>query len=252
MNTDALPAYIIASNKEWHRPSFELLKKECVGDWHWVSSPEALLKTTEKVGNPRYIFFLHWSHLVPERLWSQHECVCFHMTDLPYGRGGSPLQNLILRGHKDTVLTAFRMVEALDAGPVYVKRPLSLAGTAEQIYRKAGELSTDIIRSMIFEQPEPTEQTGEVVTFKRRTPEQSELPVGASAQHLYDFIRMLDADGYPHAFSRSGDYIMTYTDAELTGGESTGGELKARVVITPASGLTSESDTSLVQEREDT
>ena len=105
---------------------------------------------------------------------------------------------------------------------------------------------------MIFEQPEPKEQTGEVVTFKRRTPEQSELPMGASAQHLYDFIRMLDADGYPHAFSRSGDYIMTYTDAELTGGESTGGELKARVVITPASGLTSESDTSLVQEREDT
>ena len=45
---------------------------------------------------------------------------------------------------------------------------------------------------------------------------------------------------------------MTYTDAELTGGESTGGELKARVVITPASELTSESDTSLVQEREDT
>ncbi len=25
------------------------------------------------------------------------ECVCFHMTDVPYGRGGSPLQNLIIR-----------------------------------------------------------------------------------------------------------------------------------------------------------
>ena len=47
---------------------------------------------------PRYIFFLHWDWRVPHVIWQQHECVCFHMTDVPYGRGGSPLQNLILEG----------------------------------------------------------------------------------------------------------------------------------------------------------
>ena len=221
MSTDVASAYIIASNKEWHRTSFETLKEEYEGDWYWVSTPDELLEAVTKVGAPRYIFFLHWSHHVPESIWARHECVCFHMTDLPYGRGGSPLQNLILRGHKETVLTAFRMVEAMDAGPVYAKRGLSLNGTAEQIYRRAGELSTDIIRLMIVEQPEPEEQTGEVVVFKRRTPDQSELPDGASPEMLYDFIRMLDADGYPHAFSRSGQYILTYTNAELNDGSLT-------------------------------
>ena len=56
------------------------------------------------------------------------------MTDLPYGRGGSPLQNLIIRGHKKTKISALRMVNELDAGPIYFKRSLSLNGNAQKIY----------------------------------------------------------------------------------------------------------------------
>ena len=63
------------------------------------------------------------------------------MTDVPYGRGGSPLQNLILAGHTETKLTALRMVNEMDGGPVYVKMPLKLEGAAQEIYIKAGELS---------------------------------------------------------------------------------------------------------------
>src|SRR2546427_4886313 len=44
---------------------------------------------------PDFVFFPHWSWPIPEEIHSQFECVIFHMTDLPYGRGGSPLQNLI-------------------------------------------------------------------------------------------------------------------------------------------------------------
>jgi hypothetical protein len=50
----------------------------------------------------------HWSHLIPESIWGPCPTVIFHMTDLPYGRGGSPLQNLIQRGHSSTMLTALR------------------------------------------------------------------------------------------------------------------------------------------------
>ena len=44
------------------------------------------------------------------------------MTDLPYGRGGSPLQNLILKGKKTTKITAFKMIDKIDAGPIYLKK----------------------------------------------------------------------------------------------------------------------------------
>ena len=46
---------------------------------------------------PDFVFFPHWSWLIPEEIHSRFDCVIFHMTDLPYGRGGSPLQNLIVR-----------------------------------------------------------------------------------------------------------------------------------------------------------
>ncbi len=34
---------------------------------------------------------------MPREIFENWACVVFHMTDLPYGRGGSPLQNLIVR-----------------------------------------------------------------------------------------------------------------------------------------------------------
>lgn len=206
--------YVFASCKEWHKPYFDSLSKEVPADWIWVSQPAELASALNH-SSPRYIFFLHWNWLVPKSIWEHHECVCFHMTDVPYGRGGSPLQNLITAGHHQTKLTALRMVEEMDAGPVYTKKDLDLSGTAQDIYVRAGELSTEIIQWMISVEPEPVPQTGEAVTFRRRVPEQSRLPESADLAQLYDFIRMLDADGYPHAFLDHGCYRLEFRKARL-------------------------------------
>ncbi len=207
--------YIIASSKPWHRQRLEALLQP-VDSWLWVSSPEELHEAVERV-QPRYVFFLHWHWMVPESIWSRHECVCFHMTDVPYGRGGSPLQNLIVAGKTDTMLTALRMVDAVDAGPVYAKRPMSLQGRAEDIYIRAGQLSFDIMQWMVEAKPEPVPQTGEVVAFQRRKPEQSELPTTGSLSAIYDHIRMLDAPTYPLAFLDCGDFRIEFSSAELQG-----------------------------------
>lgn len=208
---------IFASCKSWHKPLFESLKSKFELNWIYVSTPSELEGVIDAV-NLKYIFFLHWNWLVPETIWKRHECVCFHMTDVPYGRGGSPLQNLILAGHKETKLTALRMVSEMDAGPVYTKRPLQLEGRAQEIYVKAGALSGDIIEWMIENEPVPIDQEGEAVFFKRRKPEQSRLPEMGSLPSTYDFIRMLDADGYPHAFIDHGELILKLSKAKLENG----------------------------------
>ncbi|WP_244154419.1 hypothetical protein [Ectopseudomonas composti] len=136
------------------------------------------------------------------------------MTDVPYGRGGSPLQNLIVAGHSQTKLTALRMIEEMDAGPVYTKKDLDLSGTAQEIYVRAGALSTEIIRWMVSVEPEPVPQSGEPVAFRRRIPEQSRLPESGEVAYLYDFIRMLDADSYPHAFLDYGDFRLEFRKAQ--------------------------------------
>ena len=209
---------IFATCKPWHKPLFESLKKKNIGlNWIYVSTPSELIGIVDG-RDPRYIFFLHWSWVVPETIWKQHECVCFHMTDVPYGRGGSPLQNLILAGDKETKLTALRMVGEMDAGPVYTKSPLRLDGTAQEIYFRAGVLSAEIIEWMIENKPAPVEQVGKVVLFKRRKPEQSVLPKTGSLSSTYDFIRMLDADGYPNAFIEHGEFMLKLSKAKLENG----------------------------------
>ena len=185
----------------------------------WAHNPSQLEELTTQENSIRYIFFLHWNWLVPEDIWRNHECVCFHMTDVPYGRGGSPLQNLIVRGHKDTRLTALRMVREMDAGPVYVKRDLSLKGSAADIYKRAGELSFEIIQWIIGNQPVPEPQSGEPVVFKRRKPEQSILPGSGSLEGLYDHVRMLDAPTYPPAFIDYGEFVIEFSDARVEGQE---------------------------------
>ena len=124
-------SYVVCGSKSWNRDLFDAELSKLSGEWHFLDSKESLtLEFLESI-RPRYVFFLHWSWIVPEKIVQEFECVNFHMTDLPYGRGGSPLQNLILRGHTETKLTAHRMVKELDAGPVYGKEPMELSGSAD-------------------------------------------------------------------------------------------------------------------------
>ena len=98
------------------------------------------------------------------------ECVCFHMTDFTYGRGGSPLQNLILNGKKETKVTAFRMTGDIDAGPTYEKVTLTLDGTAEEIYIRTGQLCWQIVDFIVKNSPVPKAQEGKPIYFERGHP----------------------------------------------------------------------------------
>lgn len=167
---------------------------------------------------PDYVVFPHWSWIIPAAIHTRFPCVIFHMTDLPYGRGGSPLQNLIVRGHTDTVLTALRCEAGLDTGDVYLKRPLSLAGTAEEILVRAASLMEDMIVEIVERKPHPVPQVGAAVTFTRRRPEDGNIALARSLEQVYNFIRMLDAEGYPKAFSRVGDLSLEFSDAHLGDG----------------------------------
>ncbi len=220
--------YLVAGCKPWHPGVFERKLRGLPGEWHFVGTREALTAEYVAALRPRYVFFLHWSWLVPEELLAASECVCFHMTDVPYGRGGSPLQNLIARGHRETRLSALRMTAELDAGPVYLKAPLSLEGGAEEIYLRASELSAELAAAIARLRPEPQPQVGEPVLFRRRRPEESRVPAGGDLGTLHDHIRMLDADGYPRAFIEHGGFRYEFSRVARYEGR-----LQADVVITP-------------------
>ena len=93
--------------------------------------------------------------------------VIFHMTDLPYGRGGSPLQNLIQRGCTSTMISALRCEAGLDMGDIYLKQSLSLLGSTEEIFLGADEVMEVMIEKIVREEHIAMPQEGEAVLFSR-------------------------------------------------------------------------------------
>lgn len=173
------------------------------------------------------VFFAHWSWIVPEDILSRFECVCFHSAPVPFGRGGSPIQNMIALGREETEIVALRMQRTLDSGPVYMRERCSLLGGGEEvmirIYRRIG----DMIAVMCQAMPEAVPQEGPVTIFRRRTPEESRIPQDSTLPALFDHIRMLDIEGYPSAFLDHGRYRLRFSRPALR----FGGRIEATVSI---------------------
>ena len=166
-------SYVLATSRDWNEVLVRRLEEKTTKAFHLITKKEELTLGKLKKINPRYVFFPHWSHIIPKEIHEAFECIIFHMTDLPYGRGGSPLQNLILRGHLETQISALRCVAELDAGPIYMKRPLSLNGSASEIFLHASNIVEKMIEEIIHKEPIPKPQEGEPTVFSRRVPEQS-------------------------------------------------------------------------------
>lgn len=199
-------AIVIATVKEWNINNYFELKKELENEYSLyllTNKDELSFENIEKI-NPKYIFFPHWSWIIPQKIYENYESILFHMTDLPYGRGGSPLQNLITNKIYNTKITAIKVSKELDEGDIYLKEDFDISkGSANEIYKNASKLIfKKLIPNILRQNPTPVRQEGDVVNFKRRTPEQSNIKMlnNVSIANLYDFIRMLDAPSYPKAY----------------------------------------------------
>lgn len=217
---------VIASSKPWGREAFDYFStSRNFEKWLFVTDRNQLdsILGQEVVTS---IVFLHWNWIVPDSIVSNIECMCLHMTDLPFGRGGSPLQNLILLGKTETKLSIFRMNSELDAGPVYLKRPLSLTGSAHQIYRRMIALGINMLEEIFENSIRPTAQIGEPTFFKRRNPSESEMPRDLNLKQEFDFIRMLDAPTYPRAFIDLDKTRVVFSNCRFDNGQ-----LKAEAIF---------------------
>lgn len=208
--------YIILSEKVWHKVLLADLKETFYSDsWLLIDTKTDFNLNFLNEFKPTKIFIPHWSHIIPNEIYENHECIVFHMTDLPFGRGGSPLQNLITRGFATTKLSAIKVEKGLDTGDVYLKKVLSLEGTAREIFERATLIIKEMIYEIINKKIEPIPQVGDITEFKRRKPEDSNLIELSDLEKVFDYIRMLDCDGYPHAFVETSNLKFEFTNANF-------------------------------------
>lgn len=210
--------FIIAASKSWNiKMAKDFITKKKQFRWFLIATKKDLNYQKIKKFKPRYIFFPHWSWIIPKKIYANYECVIFHMTDLPFGRGGSPMQNLIARGYQKTKITALKAIKELDAGPVYLKKKLSLEGSADQIFKRTATIIfREMIPYIVKHEAKPITQKGKIINFERRRPSQSNINKLQNLKKIYDYIRMLDAKGYPQAYLEIENYRIEFSKAEFT------------------------------------
>jgi len=219
---------IVATIKEWNISNYFYLKQTFLNQYnfHLISCKEELTIETIRSLKPLYIFFPHWSWIIPSQIYKNYNCIVFHMTDLPFGRGGSPLQNLIIRGMKETKISAIEVEKDLDSGSIYMQENLDISsGSAQDIFINFSHcVFKKMIPFIIENKPEKKEQFGKVVTFNRRTPEQSNILKlkNPTLLKIYDFIRMLDAPSYPKAYLYLETFKIELSKVDLKDGKLIG------------------------------
>lgn len=197
-------------------PVYDYLKSDLVEryDVTLISEKAELHEEWLAKIDPDYIFFPHWSYIIESSIFDRYKCVVFHMTDLPFGRGGSPLQNLIVRGFSSTKISAIDVTDEIDAGDIYLKKELSLNGTAHEIFVRSQLAIKEMIKEIIEKKLSALPQKGEPVFFKRRRPSESNLKDLEDLESIYNFIRMLDSPGYPLAFLETDNFRFEFTGAQ--------------------------------------
>jgi len=178
-----------------------------------LSSPKKLTINYLKRKKPEIIFFPDWSWIIPNEIISNYKCICFHESNLPKFRGGSPIQNQIIRGVTKTKTTAFIMNEKIDAGDIILQKNLSLEGSIQEIFSRMSENDYSLILKIMNGRYKRKKQSGKPTTYSRRKPKESELKsLNHSIRYLYNFIRMLE-DPYPNAFIRIGKQKLIFKKA---------------------------------------
>jgi methionyl-tRNA formyltransferase len=164
-----------------------------------------------------YVFFPHYSKIISAEFLKQQKCIGFHTGDLPKDRGGSPIQNKILRGEYLTSISALNLIEEVDAGDILCQESVSLEhGSIDELLRKISKVIAKQIKMILTNNLTPIPQDSSKSNHQRLKPQASELKIeNLSLKQIYDRIRMLDGLDYPRAYIDLGQHRIYLSSAEL-------------------------------------
>lgn len=159
--------------------------------------------------NNNILFLLSCVKLVSEETLKKSDTnIVVHASDLPRGKGFSPLQWQIREGKASIVLTLFEATKEVDAGNVYSKATVLFTGTElltelrKKMALKTVEMCQSYILNLSDMQSQP--QVGDETFYRRLKNEDDELDVDKTICELMNQIRSSDFEKYPPYFRYQG------------------------------------------------
>lgn len=199
------------SSRNWAIKIFKVIKIKRKNDKIKIIKSNDIpnLKTIMKF-NPKIILWYGFNKKIPFEIYNNFFSIMLHPSKLPLFRGGSPIQNQIIRNITNSAVTLFKINKIIDGGPIIAQKKLSLNGSLKKIFSeitKIGiELTIQILKKKKIRLRKQLLKNGSF--FKRRKPVDSEITLyelkNKDSKYLFNKIRMLDIY-YPRPFIRTKD-----------------------------------------------
>ena len=142
-----------------------------------------------------------------------------HESDLPMGKGWSPVAWQVLEGKNTIPIVLFEANEKLDAGPIYLRDYIELDGTEllPEIKQKQGKKTAALVYRFVKKWPSirGKAQTGEATYYRKRTEMDDELDPEKTVGEHFNHLRIVDNEKYPAWFHYKGQkYIIKIFKAD--------------------------------------
>jgi methionyl-tRNA formyltransferase len=165
-----------------------------------------------KLAGGEICFILSFSQIIREEHLALHKHnLVVHESNLPNGKGWSPLTWQIILGENHIPITLFEAnATKVDAGKIYLQDMIHLEGheLIEEIRDAQVNKTIELCQAFLAKYPKiisnGVEQHGQETFFKRRKPEDSELELLKSIEENFNLLRVVDNDKYPAFFYRNG------------------------------------------------
>jgi methionyl-tRNA formyltransferase len=166
-----------------------------------------LIHQHKQIQKGDFLFLLSCEQILKDLSLNKHNLVV-HESDLPKGKGWSPLTWQVLEGKNQIPITLFEATEKVDAGDIYLQDFIDLEGheLVEELRQKQGEKTIALILKFINQYPDIKKkpQVGSESFYPRRTPKDSQLDPQKTIEEQFNLLRVCDNEKYPAFFYKDG------------------------------------------------
>lgn len=143
-----------------------------------------------------FLFLVSCTQFVGRDVRDRYEKVyVLHESDLPKGRGWSPVAHQILEGRDLITVSLIEATDEIDAGPVVAKEKgwIPLHALSDEIMAGVWVAKRRLIERVLAGDLRAYAQSGEPTYYKRRTPEDSRLDPDKTIAEQFNLLRICDS-----------------------------------------------------------
>jgi methionyl-tRNA formyltransferase len=158
----------------------------------------------KKVKNYDYVFVLGYSKILPKIFIERNKlAMVIHESNLPIGKGFSPLQWQILKNKNIIKINLIKLESKVDSGDIILTDNLKLNGSElyDEIRKKQAGITFKLIDKFLSQKISIyKKQKGKETFFRKRSPVDSKIDIKQSLKKNFNLLRICNNEKWPAFF----------------------------------------------------